>query len=722
MSNETEFKNEFNRRDFLRTTGLTTAGLILSFYIPMGGRKEAFAQTATPGVAPKPNAFIEIKPDNSIVITINHLEMGQGINTSMSQLIAEELECDWKNIRAVSAPVDAIYNGRMGMQMTGGSSSLITGYDQYRQLGATMREMLVSAAAKRWGLATSECRAENGFVVSSKGRLSYGELASEAGQLPVPTQVTLKNPKDFKVIGQPMTRVDAMEKSTGKAIYGLDVRLPKMQFVVIQRPPLPNIKLLSFDESAARKISGVSDVIRFGDSVAVLAKDTWTARRGRDSLNPKYDLQGHDKMTNETLREDFKKSLTSDPGVVVDKRGDVTAAFAKAKNTIEATYEFPYLAHATMEPMNCTIDFDGDKAELWSGHQMPTMDQGAVAQVLGIAKEKVQIHTVYAGGSFGRRGSKTCDYVVEAAQLAKIVKKPLQIVWTREDDMRGGFYRPMNVHQAHLAFDEKNHFVGWKHQIAGQSVVANSPLEKFIVKDGIESVVVEGVAQTAYSIPNFLVDCRRPNPNMTTLWWRSVGHSHTAFVTETVIDEIAHQTKKDALHLRQEMLKASPRHLAVLALLAKKSPWGKPAPKGHAYGLAIHESFKSVVGHVVEVSLNQKEIKVHHVWSAVDCGQVVNPDGARAQIEGAVVYGLSAALYGEMVIKNGQVTTSNFNDYPVLRMAEMPKVDVFFVDTHSPPTGLGEPGLPATAPAVANALFKLTGKRLRRLPLSRGLA
>jgi isoquinoline 1-oxidoreductase beta subunit len=719
MSQETP-SSDLNRRDFLKAGSAISAGFILSFYIPTLGRREALA-SQSPTIGSGPNAFIEIKPDNSITLTINHLEMGQGINTSMSQLIAEELECDWKNIRAVSAPANAVYNGPRGMQMTGGSSSLITGYDQYRKIGATMKQMLIQAAAQKWNIAPSECRAENGFIISSKGKLSFGELATEASRLPVPEKVSLKDPKDFKVIGQSMSRVDALDKSTGKAIYGLDIRIPNMVFAVLARPPLPTAKLISFDETAARKIDGVIDVIRFDESVAVLAKDTWTARRGRDSLNPKYDLQGSEKMSSESLFEEFKKSLTEVPGVVVDKRGDVDTAFAKAHKKISATYEFPYLAHATMEPMNCTIHFDGKTAELWSGHQMPTMDQNAAAEILEIPASKVQIHTVYAGGSFGRRGSKNCDYVVEAAKLAKIAKRPLQIVWTREDDMRGGYYRPMNVHQAEIAFDSHHQFLGWKHKISGQSVVGGSPLEKMMVKDGVENVVVEGVANTPYEIPNFLCDLRRPTPNMTTLWWRSVGHSHTAFVTETLIDEIAHETKQDALKMREKLLKNSPRHLSVLNLLAKKSPWGKPAPKGHAYGLAVHESFKSVVGHVVEVSVEKGEVILHHVWSAVDCGQVVNPEGAKTQVQGAFVYGLSAALFGEVVIKNGQVVTSNFHDYPVLRMSQMPKMEVFFVESHGTPTGLGEPGLPAAAPAVANAIFKITGRRLRTLPFAKSM-
>ena len=707
-----------SRRDFLKTGTALSASFIVSFYIsPWGRRNQAQASTVSP-VLKTPNAFIEIKPDNSVTMTINHLEMGQGINTSVSQVIAEELDCDWSLVKAVSAPVDTVYNGPMGMQMTGGSSSLITGFEQYRKIGATMRQMLIQAAAKKWEISESDCRTDSGFVVSSKGKLSYGELAGAAALEKTPEKVTLKESKNFKFIGKSMPRVDAVDKATGRAIFGIDVRIPHLMFAVVQRPPLPGAKLLSVDDKDTRKINGVIDVVRFADSVAVLAKNTWTARIGRDALKTKYDLGSSATLNSDELFVEFKKSIEQNPGVLADQRGDVDKVFALAKTKIEAIYEFPYLAHATMEPMNCTISFDGEKAEIWSGHQMPTMDQAAAAQVLGIEKEKVQVHTVYAGGSFGRRASKTCDYVVEAAQLAKIVKRPVQIVWTREDDMRGGFYRPMNVHRAELAFDEKNHFLGWRHKIAGQSVVENSPLEKMLVKDGLEKVVVEGVAQTPYQIDNFRCDLRRPSPPMTTLWWRSVGHSHTAFVTETVMDEIAHQMKIDPLQLRKQWLRKSNRHMNVLHLLEKKSPWGKHAPRGHAYGLAVHESFNSVIGHVVDVSIEGGEIRVHRVWSAVDCGMVVNPEGAATQIEGAFAYGLSAALYGQIKIKDGQILTSNFHDYPVVRMPKMPVMEVHFAKSELPPTGLGEPGLPAAAPAVANALFRLTGKRLRKLPFS----
>jgi isoquinoline 1-oxidoreductase beta subunit len=495
-----------------------------------------------------------------------------------------------------------------------------------------------------------------------------------------------------------------------------------MLYAVIARSPVRGGKIVSVSDAKARAVPGVSDIVRFGESVAVLARNTWAAKKGRDALEIEWDFQGKDGFSNESLMADFKAKAAT-PGISVEKRGDAEAALRAHAHHLVAEYEFPYLAHAPMEPMNCTIAFDGKKAELWSGHQAPTWDRAAAAAVLGIPPESVQVHTTYAGGSFGRRANKNQDYVIEAAQLAKVVKKPLKVCWTREDDMKGGYYRPMNYHRAELAFDEHGKLAGWKHQIVGQSVVGDSPLEAMMVKNGVESVVVEGVAGTPYALENFSCELTRPTPNVSTSWWRSVGHTHTAYVMETMIDEIAHYEKKDALEFRKQMLAKSPRHLAVLALLEKHSDWGKKSlKKGHALGLAVHESFKSVVGHVVEVSYKDGQVHLHRVVSAVDCGLVVNPEGAKSQVEGAIVYGLSAALTGEIKIEQGKIVSNNFNDYPVVRMSQMPKVEVHFVDSTATPTGLGEPGLPALAPAMANALFKITGKRIRRLPFSKALA
>jgi isoquinoline 1-oxidoreductase beta subunit len=713
---------ETTRRDFIKTAATVTGGFIVAFHLPLSMSRAFAAETTAKAITPfPPNAFIKIGTDNSITIIINKLEMGQGVNTSMAQLIAEELHCDWSKIKSESAPVNAVYNSPMGMQMTGGSTALNSTYDQYRKIGAMMRIMLVQAGAAKMNAPVSQCHAENGYVIHGSQKISYGELAEAANKLPYPTEIPLKDAKDFKIIGKSIPRVDAHEKSTGKAIYGIDVKIPGMMYAVIARPPVLGGKIVSIDESQARKIVGVQDVVRFGDSVAVLGKNSWAAWKGRDALVIKWDFQGKDNFSNDGLMEDFKK-LMNTPGFVADKRGDAGAALSKASRKITADYEFPYLAHAPMEPMNCTINYDGTKAELWSGHQMPTWDRAVAAKILGLAPEAVTLNTTYAGGSFGRRGNKVSDFTTEAANLAKVVKKPLKIFWTREDDMTGGYYRPMGFHHAEIGFDANNHLSGWNHKIIAQSVIGGSALEAFMVKDGVEATVVEGVAETVYDLENFHVDLQRPTPNVTTLWWRSVGNTHTAYVMETLMDEIAHETKMDPFALRKKLLHKSPRHIAVLDLLQKKTGWGhaKP-PKGRAWGVAIHESFKSVVGNLAEVSYQDGELKIHKIVSVVHCGEVVNPEGAKSQVEGAIVYGLSAALTGEIKIEKGQIQTKNFDTYPVLRMSAMPVVEVHFVPSHDHPTGLGEPGLPPVAPAVANALFQLTGKRMRKLPFSKSL-
>ena len=681
-------------------------------------RKAFGADVAAPKAAVyPPNAFIQIAPDNSITLVINKLEMGQGVNTSLAQLIAEELECDWKSIRSVSAPVDAVYNAvGMPIQMTGGSGSIRTSWEQHRKVGAACREMLRSAAAAAWGIPVADTRAENGFIVNAKSglKLSYGALSEAAAKLPLPENPPLKAAKDFKVIGKSTKRVDAAEKINGKAVFGIDVRVPGMLYAAVARPSLGTAKLLSHDDAKARAVKGVVRVVAFGNKVAVLAHNTFAARKAANLLNPKWDY-GKDASTTTASIMAGLKDLAKGTGVVAETRGDAVAELAVALARLELEYEFPYLAHAPMEPMNCTIDFDGKNARLWSGFQMPTNDRGAAAKTLGIPEEKITINTVYAGGSFGRRASKTSDYVVEACALAKIVKKPLKITWSREDDMRGGYYRPMYFHKVAISLDTKNVVRGWDHRIAGQGIMAGSPFA-MMMKNGVDPTVVEGVTESAYKFPNFRCQQMLAETPITTLWWRSVGNTHTAYVMETAIDELAERAGRDPFDYRRALLKESPRHLAVLDLLQKRvgSEMAKPAP-GRAFGLAVHESFQSVVGHVAEVSIENGDFRVHRVWSAVHCGQVINPEVAKSQIEGGVVFGISS-LRQEIQLHEGELRHTNFDTYPVLRMKDMPVVSVDFVTTEDAPTGLGEPGVPPIAPAVANALYRLTKKRLRVLP------
>lgn len=715
-------QTKFTRRQVLKSTAAAGGGLVVAYYIP-GKFGKAFAADA-PAAKYPPNAFVKIAPDNTITMTINKLEMGQGVNTSLAQLIAEELECDWTKIRSVSAPVNPVYNSTMfPLQMTGGSTSVSTSWEQHRKIGAGMREMLKAAAAMRWKAPVSEVKAANGFITHPRhGKLSYGELAEEAGKLPFPENPKLKDPKDFKVIGKSVKRVDAPDKVNGKAIYGLDVRVPGMLYAFVARPPMPTAKLEKFDDKAAKKVPGVVDVVQFPGGVAVLAKNSHAARLGREAMGVVWKDGTNGKFNSEQLMKEFKqKALT--PGVVAGSKDNVEKAGTAAK-TLVMEYEFPYLAHACMEPMNCTINFDGKTCEMWSGHQMPGLDQMAASQVLGIPAEQIKVHTVYAGGSFGRRGAKGCDYALEAAQLAKVVKKPLKVVWSREDDMRGGYYRPMNFHRVEVKLDGKNNLLAVDHHLVGQSVVAGmAAFEGDSAKTGLERTMNEGISDTKYNFTNYRSRISRLISPMPVQWWRSVGHTHTGYVAETMMDEIAEATGEDPMVLRKELLKNSPRHMAVLNLLSKETGWGKKKPpKGRAWGLAVHESFNTVVGQVAEVSMVNGVPKVHKIWAVADCGQVVNPEVAKTQIESGIVYGLSAAFYQQISVVDGKAVQGNFHEFNVLRLNEMPEVKVAFTASKAPPTGLGEPGVPPCAPAVANAVYKLTKKRLRSLPFSRELA
>ncbi|HYX36927.1 MAG TPA: xanthine dehydrogenase family protein molybdopterin-binding subunit [Oligoflexus sp.] len=722
------FPDQPSRRDFLKTGAALTSGLVVAFSLPMGLGKFAWAQDAvTPNKdftsAALPNAFIKISSDNSIRLIINKLEMGQGVNTSLAQLMAEELECDWQRITCESAPVAPVYNATfMPLQMAGGSSSVSSSWEQLRVAGAMAREMLIAAAAEKWGVPAKEIRAENGAVHhGKKGSLTYGELAEAAAKQKPPAPVKLKDPKHFKVIGQSMKRVDAADKTNGKAIFGLDVKAPDMLYAVIARPPFGG-SVQGFDEAAARKVPGMKEIIKLdGNKVAFVGTNTWAAMKGRDAANVKWTLSDDPLLTQSSLQKTFLESLDK-PGTLVKTVGNPGNALKKASRTLEATYEFPYLAHACMEPMNCTVAYDGKSAHIWAGHQMPTTDRMVAAKILGLPPESIEVTTTYAGGSFGRRANKDSDFVVEASSLAKQLKKPIKVVWTREDDTRGGYYRPMTMHKITAGLDSKGRMSGWDHRIVGQGVMAGSVFGAQVDKTGIDPTSIEGVENTHYALNDFQLQLQLMKSPVTTLWWRSVGHTHTAYVMETFIDELATAAKKDPLQYRKAMIPKSPRHQAVLDLLAQKSDWGKKMAEGRALGLAVHESFNSVVGHVVEVSVKGTDVKVHKIVSAVHCGTVVNPKGAQAQVESAIVYGLSACLYGELTLDKGQVKQGNFHDYPVLRMPDMPVIEVHFVPSTDTPTGLGEPGLPPLAPAIANAIFKLNGKRVRSQPFSKGLA
>ncbi|MBC7713066.1 MAG: xanthine dehydrogenase family protein molybdopterin-binding subunit [Rhizobacter sp.] len=724
MTKDNSEKTIVSRRDFMASSAVAVGGLFVAFNIsPTMNRLMAAEAPAAPKMVYAPNAFIHIAPDNSITMVINKLEMGQGVNTSMAQLIAEELECDWTTIKSVSAPVNAVYNHtQYGTQMTGGSSALNSSWDQHRKIGAGMREMLKSAAAAKWGIPVAEVRAENGYVYSAKGKLSYGEVADDANKLPLPENPPLKNAKDFKIIGKNLKRIDALEKANGKAIYGMDVRIPGMVYACVARSNIDGGEIASYDEKAARAVSGVVDVVKFSDNkIAVLAKNTYAAKTGRDALNVKFKSNANDNASTEQWMKDFKELANKD-GIVAEDKGSAKAEYNNSKTKFTAEYEFPFLAHSAMEPLNCTVDYNGKTAELWSGHQMPTVDRDTAAKVLGLKPENVNVHTTYAGGSFGRRASKNSDYVVQACELAKVYKKPLKMVMTREDDTHAGYYRPMTYHKVNIGLDDKNHLQAWDHHIVGYTVMGQSFFGDLMIKGGLESAVTEGVTESPYTFKNFRVEQTIPKSSVKTLWYRSVGHTHTAYVMETMIDELAHKSKTDPFTYRQNLLAGKPRQLAVLAQLKKMTGWGtKKAPHGRAWGLAIHQAFNSVIGQVAEVSIIDGLPHVHQVWCVAHCGQVVNPDVAKTQLEGGIVFGITSVLQQEITIKDGLVQQGNFKEMPVVRMYNAPVVHVEFVPSTDTPTGLGEPGVPPIAPAIANAVFQLTQKRLRVLPFSKGM-
>lgn len=710
-----------SRRKFIKDSAALMGGLVISFYLPTKGGR-AYAADAQAKVVYPPNAFIRIAPDDSITIVVNKSEMGQGVYTSLPMLIAEELEADWSRISVVSAPVAAVYNHTgMPMQLTGGSTSIASSWEQLRRVGASGRVMLIRAAAQQWSVPESECHAENSRVIHAKSgkTASYGALADAAAKLPLPDQVALKSPKDFKIIGKPMKRLDTPAKINGTAQFGLDVYLPGVLTVLIARSPVFGGKVKRFDATEARKVAGVQGVYQVPTGIAVAASGFWPAKTARDLLEIDWDEGAGAALSTTVMFAEYLE-LAKQPGLVARKDGDPVQGFKAAHKTVSAEYEVPYLAHAAMEPLNVVVDLKSDHCSIWTGTQAQTMDRNMAAKTAGLKPEQVEIQTTFLGGGFGRRANPRSDFVIEAVQVAMAVGKPVKVVWTREDDTQGGNYRPMWADRIEAGIAKNGKPLAWKHTIVGQSIVADTPFEGFMTHNGIDATSVEGAADIPYAIPNVQVDLHTTKNEVPVQWWRSVGHSHTAFVVETMIDELAHLAKRDPVAYRLGILPEKSRYRGVLKLAADKAGWGrKKLPAGHAYGVAVHQSFNSYVAEVAEVSLENSKIRVHRVVAAVDCGQVINPDGVHQQIESAIVYGLSAALHGAITLEKGRVMQSNFNDYPPLRFSEMPLVEVHFVASSEAPTGIGEPGLPPIAPAVANAVFKLTGKRMRRMPFDR---
>ncbi|MBV9188900.1 MAG: xanthine dehydrogenase family protein molybdopterin-binding subunit [Betaproteobacteria bacterium] len=705
-----------SRREFFKTSG----ALVLAVALP-----DVHAQAQAPL---EPNAFIRIGADSTVTVIVKHLEMGQGTYTGLPTLVAEELDADWAQMRVEGAPADAKrYNNLFWgeAQGTGGSSSLPNSYEQLRKAGAAARFMLVGSAAERWKVPAKDITIAKGVVMHKKTgrRAKFGDLVAGAMTQVVPADVPLKDPKDFVYIGKgTQPRTDARAKSTGTAIYTQDIKLPSMLTAVVLHPPRFGAKLKSFDAAKTKSIPGVVNVVQFStaatNGVAVLAKDYWTAKKGRDALTADWDETGALRLSSADIMADYKR-LAPMPGTVAHKSGDIEPAMKGAAKTVEAAYEFPFLAHAAMEPMNCVVALGAEGCEIWNGEQFQTVDQMMIAQLVDLKPEQVKLNMLYAGGSFGRRANPHSDYLLEAAAIAKAngEQRPIKLVWGREDDMRAGYYRPMYYHELEAGLDDKGELIAWRHTIVGQSILTGTAFEGMMVKDGVDATSVEGAANLPYAVPNRLLELHSPKLAVPVQWWRSVGSTHTAYATECFLDEVARATGKDPYALRRALLAQHPRHLAALDLAAKQAGWGKPLGKDRARGIAVHESFDTVVAQVVEVSRQKDSVHIDRVVCAVDCGVAVNPHIVAMQMESGIGYGLSAALAGAITLKEGVVEQSNFHDYPVVRMNQMPKIEVHIVPSTAKPTGVGEPATPVIAPALANALAALNGSPLRSLPL-----
>ncbi|HTY99320.1 MAG TPA: xanthine dehydrogenase family protein molybdopterin-binding subunit [Rhodocyclaceae bacterium] len=715
-----------SRREFL----VTGAGLTLGVWL--GEMPSAWAA----GVSAKaevfaPNAFVRIGSDNTVTVVAKHLEMGQGTHTGLPTLVADELDAAWSQIRVEAAPADASRYNNLNWgaaQGTGGSSAIANSFEQMRRAGATARAMLVAAAAQEWRVPADSIRVSQGVLSHRSGKkATFGQMAARAAALPVPEQVKLKEAKDFIYIGKRFPRTDSRVKTEGKALFTQDLHLPDMVVAVVAHPPRFGGKVKSFDAARTKGVAGVLDVVAIPSGVAVLGKDFWSARRGRDLLAVDWDESQASHLNSSDIIARYR-DLAQQPGAVAANRGDAAKALAGAAKLLTAEFDFPYLAHASMEPLDCVVQLGREGCEIWNGDQAQTFDQNALAGLLGLAPAQVKINTLYAGGSFGRRANPHSDYVVEAASIAKallggpLAGKPVKLQWTREDDTRAGFFRPVYLHRLRAGLDADGQLEAWEQRIVGQSILAGSPFAAVMVKNGIDATSVEGAVNLPYAVPDFRVELNTVELPVPVQWWRSVGSTHTAFATEAFLDELAQAAGQDPVAWRRQLLQDHPRHRGVLDLAAEKAGWGRPLAPGktgekRGRGVAVHESFNTYVAQVAEVTVRPDgSFRVDRVVCAVDCGVPVNPDVIEAQMEGGIVFGLSAALHGAITLRDGQVEQSNFHDYPVLRLNEMPRVEVHIVPSQAKPTGVGEPATPVIAPALANALFAATGQRLRSLP------
>ncbi len=726
-----------SRRTFLRAGAAAGGGLLVSFSLP-ARIDAAFAPGASPARAFMPNGFIRIDPDGRVTLVMHKVEMGQGTYTSMPMLLAEELEVDLSQVRLEHAPPDdALYAEPLfGVQETGGSTSVRGNWEPLRRAGATARSLLVSAAAETWEVPPGTCRAANGAVIHGPtGRsLSYGALVDRAARLPVPGNVPLKDPKDFKLIGTPVRRLDTPGKVDGTTQFGIDVRLPGMKFAAVAACPVFGGKLTSVDDAKAKAIPGVQQVVRLEDAVAVIAGDTWAAKQGLAALDIRWDEGPNANLSSADIVQQLA-TASQKAGAVAHQEGDVARAMAGAAQKVEAIYELPFLAHATMEPVNCTVHVRPDACDIWVGTQVPTFTQTAAARVTGLSKGKVQVHNHFLGGGFGRR--LEVDFVIQAVQIAKQVTGPVQVLWSREEDIQHDMYRPYYYDRIAAGLDAQGMPVAWTHRVTGSSIMARVVNQLFpktlrvmraaglhqlwaMVK-GLDVDAVEGAAEPPYALPNIRVDyVRQEPPGVPTAFWRGVGPTHSIFVVESFIDELAAAARRDPFEYRRALLDRSPRARAVLELAAERAGWGRPLPAGSGggRGIALLHAFGSYIAQVADVVVStQGDVRVRRVVCAVDCGTVVNPDTVKAQMESGIVFGITAALWGEITIKHGRVEQHNFHDYRMLRMSETPTIEVHLVKSPEAPGGVGEPGTSTVMPAVTNAIFAATGRRIRKLPV-----
>lgn len=711
-----------NRRQFLK--GSVAASLVISFNLPM---PKCVAAASASEFAP--NAFLRIAPDNTITVISKHIEFGQGPYTGIATILADELDADWSQIRVESAPADHEKYANLSfgpVQGTGGSSAMANSWEQLRNAGAEARARLVAAAAKEWNVDAERITIEKGVVKHPSGKAAtFGELAGLAQTVMIKGQPNPKDPGDWRLIGKHVPKVDTVSKTNGSAMFTIDVKLPDLATCLIARPSRFGAKPKDVDPAPALAVPGVKEVFIVPEGVAVVADGFWAAKKGRDALKISWDETGTELRSSRDLVKSYV-DLAKIKGTIARNDGDADAALAGAAKVIEATYTFPYLAHAPLEPNDCVIRRTEDGgAELMFGSQLQTVDQAVVAKVLGLKPAQVKIKTLLAGGSFGRRATPAGDMAAEAAHVlfAAKHKGPIKIIWTREDDIKGGRYRPIFVHHLKGGLDTNGNIIAWDQVIVGQSFISGTPFESAMLKDGVDQTMVEGASTLPYLVPNLRVSAHIAEVGVSTLWWRSVGSTHTAYANESFLDQLADAAGVDPLIIRQRLLTKHPRHLAVLNLAAKKAGWEKPLAKGKARGLAVHESFKSYVAHVVEVSVGEDRLpKVDRVVCAVDCGIAINPDVVKAQMEGGMGFGLSAVLFGAIDLEDGRIAQSNFHDYRVLRINEMPDIEVHVVTSKKSPTGVGEPGVPPIGPAVANAWARLTGQRIYELPFTRSAA